>query len=535
MKKYIKHFTSVVLVFLILIVSGCNEFLDINEDPNNPTDVPLNQLLPTAQVDIAGALGTSVGGLSSMTSIVMHQLIIRGPEQDYNITGNDFALSTPWNILYTRALTDMREIIEKGTIQEDWHYVGVAQILKAYTFSIMVDLWGDIPYNGSNQGAANKFPEYDDDAAIYDQLFNLLDEGMANLQKSSNMSPGKDDIFYNGNLNLWRKFAKTLKLKMLNQIRLVQDVSAEVQALVSEGDLIGPGEDFEFQYGSSVSPDNRNPGYSQEYAPGGAWYYLNPYFYEIMKGQNSFFNENIYLGIEDPRVPYYFYNQLGPGEEPENEPAYQNDRFISVYMFSYNIDPNEGNDQASSQSVAGLYPVGGKYDDGSGVNTNFNGAADTPQRLLTYFARLFTEAELAWAGLINDDAAELFEDAIRASFDKVNEVASNASAPVLSQSEIDAYVNDVMALYESADNEGKLEHIITQKWIASYGFAVDAYTDKRRTGYPVLHDGNEDDLDVTVRTRDYPLSFPYITDDLEINPNAPEQKNIVNSPVFWDK
>jgi hypothetical protein len=60
------------------------------------------------------------------------------------------------------------------------------------------------------------------------------------------------------------------------------------------------------------------------------------------------------------------------------------------------------------------------------------------------------------------------------------------------------------------------------------------YNDYRRTGYPILHDGNTDDLDVTVRTREYALSFPWVTTNLDVNPNAPSQKTVNTYRVFWD-
>ena len=75
---------------------------------------------------------------------------------------------------------------------------------------------------------------------------------------------------------------------------------------------------------------------------------------------------------------------------------------------------------------------------------------------------------------------------------------------------------------------------MTQKWIASFGYGIDAYNDYRRTGYPLLHDGNTDNLTITVRTREYPLSYPWKTDDLSVNQNAPAQKNITTFNVFWD-
>jgi len=537
----IKYITSILLTLVFLVFNSCEKWLDINDDPNNPTEVPVSQLLTTVEVDLAGMMGASIGGLSGYTSAVMHQMFQRGnTHQFYDLKGTDFEVITPWNIAYSRLLTDIREI-QNLSLQdegnENWHYVGVTQIIKAYVFSVLVDIWGDVPYTEANQGAAVRMPSYDDGEDIYPQLFTMLDEGIANLQKESPLSPGNDDVLYDGDLELWAKFARTLKLKLYNQIRLVEDVSSEVNALLAdESLLIGPGEDFEMQYGNQLAPLSRNPAYQQEYAPGASNYYINPYFFEMMKGQSSFFPEegNIYSGIVDPRLPYYFYNQLTGGEDAENPTAYRNGDFVSIYMFSFNIDPNEGFDQASSQTVAGLYPIGGRYDDGNGGISNFNGAGDTPQRMLTHFSRLYTQAELALVGITSQDPAELLSEAIQASYDKVNEVAFAAGAPIIDQADIDSYINDVMTQYNDADNDGKLRHIMTQKWIASFGYGIDAYNDYRRTGYPLLHDGNTDNLDVTVRTRDYPLSYPWKTDDLQVNQNSPSQKNITTHNVFWD-
>ena len=132
------------------------------------------------------------------------------------------------------------------------------------------------------------------------------------------------------------------------------------------------------------------------------------------------------------------------------------------------------------------------------------------------------------------DAAALLEEAIRSSFGKVDAIASAAGAPALVPEDIDAYVAEVMTRYEAADNDGKLEHIMTQKWIATYGFGVDAYTDFRRTGYPKLHDPLADNLNVTNSIRDYPVAFPYPQTELDRNLNAPAQRNITTDGIFWD-
>jgi hypothetical protein len=540
MKHINKYILTMFFGFSLLVLPGCNDWLDINEDPNFPVEVPLNQVLPTIQVDIAGAIGMTTGGLSHFTSLYTHQITERGTSQnDYAFNGSDFGVSIPWALSYPRALTDIQKVIEEGTELEAWHYVGVAQILKAYIFSVLVDMYGDVPYFEANLGAEQPFPPYDDGEAVYNEVLALLDEGIANLAMESTLTPLNDDLFYGGGTSAmenWRKFAKTLKLKLYNQARLVWDVSADVNSLISEGDLIGPGEDFEFQYGTNAAPDNRNPAYTQEYTPGAAFYYVSPYFYEIMTGQNSFFpvEGNPYQTIVDPRVPYYFYNQLEPGQDAENPTSYKDGEFVSIFAFSFNIDPNEGFDQSSSKTVVGLYPIGGRYDDGEGGIANFNGAASTPQRILTYFQRKYIEAELALVGETTGNARELFEEAMVASFDKVNEVASDAGAPEMDQADVDDYIESVLARWDAGDMNVKMRQLMTQKWIASFGYAVDIYTDYRRTGFPLLHDGNTDNLSITSRTREYPLAYPWVTDNLEINPNAPAQKNVADFRVFWD-
>ena len=96
-------------------------------------------------------------------------------------------------------------------------------------------------------------------------------------------------------------------------------------------------------------------------------------------------------------------------------------------------------------------------------------------------------------------------------------------------------MEEVLADYDTDDNQGKLEHIMTQKWIATYGNAPDAFTDYRRTGFPILHDGNTDNLSVTIRTKEYPNAFPWPTANLAVNGNAPAQKVVTSADAkpFW--
>lgn len=526
------------LTALVFIASGCEkDFLDINVDPNNPAHVALGQLLTSGEVNMVNSFGIGNPGLSTPASILVHQTVQRGSVDAYNVTGEDFQIQTAWQNLYSGALEDFKGIIDDGTANGDYPYVGVAKILTAYTYSIMVDLWADIPFSEALKGAENQFPHYDDDAAIYPQLFAMIDSGIADLEAEGN-APGPDDVIYDGDLDKWRQFAKTLKLKMYNQMRLVDDVTDEVNALLAGGDLMSEGNDFELRYGTSVAPDDRNPAFVVEYTPGNRLSYISPYFYEILRGSSAL--NNILNGIADPRIPYYWFDQLTPNGTPQNPTEYfdASEGFLSIWFASQGV--NQGFQQDRSQTVLGLYPIGGRYDDGEGgeVNTSgeISGPGDVAQRLLPYFSSLYIQAELALEEPgVTGDPRVLFDSAMRKSFAKVNAIAGDAEAPTISKADIDSYVGAVLAKYDGASQAGKLELIMTEKWIASFGFAIDAYTDYRRTGFPVMYDPNSDPIPFTVTSRGYPVSLAYNSLSLNLNHNAPtEQKTVTTDRVFWD-
>lgn len=533
----IKHIKLWVLTLIIVSVSGCDNFLDINVDPNNPSEVTLGQLLTQSQVTMVNSFGIGNPGLSTPASILVHQTVQRGSVDSYFVSGEDFQIQTAWQNLYSGALEDLKVIIDLGTEENSLHYVGIAKILTAYSFSMMVDLWGDIPFSQALQGDVYLYPEFDDDATIYPALITMLDDGISNLEAETEDTPDTDDVIYGGDLDTWRKFAKTLKLKIYNQTRLVNDVSASVNALITEDDLLSEGEDFELPYGTSVSPDNRNPAFVLEYTLGNRPTYISPYFYEILTDKSNL--NDVLDGIEDPRVPYYWFNQLTDPADAQNPTEYTDDNgFVTIHFASQGV--NQGWQQDRSQTVLGLYPIGGRYDDGEGGTVNTSGAVSGPgdvaQRLLPYFSLLYIKAELMLTeGGVNGNARDLFEDAMRASFDKVNEIASDASVPAIDGDDIDDYVNAVLAKYDAADDTGKLELIMTEKWIASFGFALDAYTDYRRTGFPVMYDPNSDSHPFTVTSRQYPVSLAYNSSSLNLNQNAPvQQKNVTTDRVFWD-
>ncbi|MEP7141242.1 MAG: SusD/RagB family nutrient-binding outer membrane lipoprotein [Ferruginibacter sp.] len=563
-------------VLLAIILFSCTKgFLDINKDPNNPTSIAVSKLLPTAERSLAASLGLSGGNVPGMGQVLatyVHQGVVREEPFQYGATGTDYYLVTSWDNLYSGqplnvngstlfegSLQNLQVIITDATAKGDLQYAGIAQILKAYTFSQLVDMFGDVPFSEAlklKDGIVN--PVFDKGADIYPKLFSLLDSGITNLKANAlnSSTPGSDDVIYGGNISKWEKAANTIKLKLLLQQRLIKNVAADVNTLLTAGNLISTTtESFVMPYGVSGATDDRNPGF-QDYFATQRGNYISPWFYSILKG----YNPKIFTNIVDPRIPYYFYNQLTATAPADNPTEYRDTGFLSIVFGS--IGPSRDFLQDNSISLYGIYPVGGRYDDGGGGSVNSNsGTGAAPYRFITYADRLYMEAELIKTGVITGDAAAKLQQAIQESFKEVDYVVTKyvkptQTVPALSGTgAATAYINKIMAYYNNNASK-QLEIIMTQKWIAAFGNFVDEYTDYRRTRFPVLFDPN----DVSVApnhlyqppvngdlvnspgaqpaipvqlSRDYPLTLPWSQNELNANKNAPAQKQPSTYKPFW--
>ena len=543
MKKIQYKFIS--LLVIVFLFTGCEKgWLDINDDPNNPTEANVSLLLSHAQYGIADYLGLGYMNFGYMTGVYVHQISTRESFDKYGVDAGDINYWVPF---YARVNTDLDKIIETGLAMDYMEYVGIAKILKAYAFSQMVDIWGDIPFTEANVlGITN--PVFDDDEAIYAALLVMIDEGVAALTAASlnTTSPGADDLIYGGDTDLWARAGRTLKLKLYNQVQNTGMYDAADVTTLLASDLIEDGGDFMMWYGAGNNPENRNPGMADEYSGVQISLYISPWFFEILMGANP----DILTGIEDPRIPYYFCNQLEFGEN-ENPAEYQWGTFNSIYFGSDGT--NRDHAGRATFTMVGFYPCGGRYDDGlfedqlGGVDA----VGDAPMRFITYADRLFIEAELVMKKGVAGDASDLFEAAVIASFQLVDDIAAGSGTAqaipaLIDATATDAYFDAVEAAWIAGSAEEQFELLMTQKWIQSWGSEVDSYTDYRRTGYPRLFDPNDyyagftdggpdgtGEVPVSL-SRDYAIAFPYPNSELDLNPNAPAQRNITTDGIFWD-
>ncbi len=547
-------YSFTVLVMLVSVLTGCKKYLDVNKNLNSPTAVPVALLLSNCERSIAGniALGSGLGGTMS---VYTHQTTGRVGADRYG------AGSAGWEGLYTN-IANLNVIIKQGTAETRYTYAGIAKILKAYAFSILVDVYGDCPYSEFdrfNDGITQ--PKFDKGSAIYPQLIKLIDDGIVDIQNPApNASkPGADDFIYKGNTTNWIKAANTIKLKLFTQVRLVQDVKVQVAALLATpANLINSqAESFMMPYGPFGTTDDRHPAYGDYNATQRGGQLFSPWLYEIMKGRNA----NILNGNPDPRIPYYIYNQKSATGTPENCTEFRDGGFITI-LFGSNGSCRDGSNSAT-YSLLGLYPAGGRYEDNGAKTITTLGALNAgtgalPHQFITYADRLYLEAELINAGVVVGGAVAeraVFSKALDESFNQMDYIITNfikpgsAGAPqivpaIATLAATTTYKTAVLAAYDAATPAQKLEYIMTEKWINRIENPVDSYTDYRRTKYPVLFSpapvgtvtsvtGPDGKVTPVSNDRQYPWSLPFSNNEIALNSSSPPQKVPEAYKVFW--
>lgn len=552
--KKIKDFKYLIIVLVIFPILGisCKK----NTDVIDPTPEPIELSTALSEVERSISNMFSLGSeLGNTIAIYTHQVTGRVAADRYG------AGSIGWDELYG-IIKKLNAIIKRGTEEKCFVYVGIAKILKSYTFSMMVDLWGDIPFSEFDKVAEGiKHPKFDDDSEIYGELRRLIDAGIADInnQAPNPSLPSSDDLIYQGNRTNWIKAANTIKLKLFVQISRIHDVRQEINTLLINRDvrlISSQAENFAMPY----NINDRHPGYKNYTATERGNQLFSPWLYEIMKGRNP----RILTGISDPRIPYYIYNQKsapgGSNPNPENCTDYRDGGFISILFGSNGPCRNSSNNQ--SYSLLGIYPVGGRYDDGAAKSVNELGTQNAgtgarPHQFITYADRLYLEAEYFNAEYRLSEARAAFSKALDESFNQIDYVITNhvkpstAGAPqtvplIATQAATATYKARVMADYDAADYFKRFELIMTQKWINRIENPIDNYTDYRRRGYPVLFSpapvGNvtsvtSPDGSVTpvFNSKKYPLSLPYDVHEILRNLNAPAQKNTELYKIFWQQ
>lgn len=552
-----------------LATSCDNTDLDLLVNPNelSPDQASLNDLYNNIQLTFRDIYSGSQYEPGSMARM-------------YHASGFTYLESTlpttfngTWSNVYAGLFPDVDALLSLADAGGFDIHAGTAKIMKAYSMMLLVDLLGDVPYSEAIQGTDVISPAADPGSQVYDAAISLLDDAINQLDGTSAAKPTYDN-FYGGDPAKWIKFANTLKLRAaLNRSLIDPSGSAStINSIVSSGNYItSESDDFQFSYGNQrTNPNSRHPQYNNHYEVGDGDYLSNYYMWLLLADKQDIDG----FTIVDPRIRYYFYRKIDDAEA-QDQTTYschwsplptQSDKpahWLSVDPdLPYCVVPNSGysgRDHLNGEGIPpdgpirtsyGLYPGGGQFDDDTFIDTRKNGTTGGlgkgiwPIMLSSYVD--FMRAEAALTIGTNDDARTLLESGIRASMSKVEgfeslvpgtmgtlvEIRGGGTGTVkelygMSSDKVDSYVSKILALYDAADDDGKLDIVIKEFYIAAWGNGHEAYNMYRRTGKP----GNMQP-GLETGTGAFARSFFLPADHVDRNANA-EQKEITET-VFWD-
>ncbi|MBW1296682.1 SusD/RagB family nutrient-binding outer membrane lipoprotein [Aquimarina litoralis] len=526
--KKIRYIQLAIIACAMLVFNSCETTdLDLAESPNTltPGSADPNFVLNQVQLDLSFMFGEMSDRSSEIT-----RLLYMFDGYAGNVTNT--TLQTGANI-WTRAYRINNSRLLLNTLAESnpdlVKHRGIASLITAYTFVSLTDMVGDVPFSQANNPQEFPNPELDDDAAVYDAMFDLIDAGIADLSGST-ANTVTQDLFYDGNLTQWIRFGNTLKLKMYNQIRNVDAARATtgINQLIAQGNLIETiGDDFQFQFSTNGSPvESRHRFFTNPYLGGGASVvlYMNNGFMRLLKDSQP---------MPDPRLRYYFYRQSLTDPMGDDLPC--TTTLTECYIGDFYWGRQHGDSQGVpadnlARTIYGVYPGGGAFDNDNGVpginSTNNLGGAGINPIYLSSFTK-FTLAEAALMLGTTGDARTLFEEGVRNSLSKVTgfgaAVAGNL-AP--SATDIEDYVTEVLSDYDAeTTNDGRLNIILREFYIASYGNGLESYNFYRKTGLPNV-------LQASISPSPFPRSFILPTDETLVNPNI--DSNFLTDQVFWD-
>ena len=214
---------------LALLASGCDNsgLTGINKNPNAPGSVTPQFLFPTAITDVVGRARGGSFDLTLTSLWAQHIAMDRFTDEDtYSIRPDN--INGYWSGFYAGGLQDLATILAHTSQKDSANIVAPALVMKSWTFGIMTDIWGDIPYSQANKSDPSSPPQYDPQKTIYAGI-------LADLKTASDISApgganyGTADLIYNGDATKWKKFANSLRLRYALRLSKVDPTTAQTQ------------------------------------------------------------------------------------------------------------------------------------------------------------------------------------------------------------------------------------------------------------------------------------------------------------------
>ncbi|NIJ53208.1 SusD/RagB family nutrient-binding outer membrane lipoprotein [Dyadobacter arcticus] len=437
MKNIFNHKTiwMTALAGVLTATSCTKDFDEMNTSPNSPTAIGPQYLLPTG---IETSIDRYWGHRNRFERINIDaaELYVQHLTRNiYSNEGDDYTVSPAlltnnWKGFYNDGLLNFQRVILQTNAESEnpnVNYEGVALVMRSWVFSLLTDLYGAIPYTEAIQGTAEApiyTPKYDPMEVVYAGLLNDLK--LANEKLTVGGPTIAGDILYAGDILKWKKFANSLRLRLAN--RQASKKPAESKAIMAE--ILADAAKFPV---FTSNADNASLKTSAVLPSNNEWNQIL-----LQDGRTDW---NISSTLADKM------NALG-------------DTRITVYANPNGSGKYQGHPNGLPDAIATSYLA-----TSSTIGSAFT-KADAPEVIMTFSELNFILAEAALDGEITGSAKTYFEAGINASFAQYG-----LTAPA-----------DFLTKVGAVSREKVLE----QKWVSLFGQGVEAWTEYRRTGFPVF-------------------------------------------------
>jgi hypothetical protein len=280
------------LVLLVSFSSACTkDFESINSNPNRPEEVPLTNVLVSG---ISQGVRRTHGASMNMTYAglwAQHYAKIQYIDEDWYEYRPD-ALTAHWDNLYSGPLADLQDILNRAPNPSNMR--AAAMTMKAYYFAIMTDMWGEIPYTEALDPERTFTPKYDSQETVYAGVIQELKDAAAMFDPAGD-ALGAGDLIYGGDAAMWKKFANSVRARLLNRAKgKVPAYATELQTLLSNPDnlIASNAENAKMAY-ANATPDGSNPIYNDKYNNGRNDHCVSKTLVDLM------------VALSDPRLPVY--------------------------------------------------------------------------------------------------------------------------------------------------------------------------------------------------------------------------------------
>lgn len=451
-----KIFNFCLLALFLTMVTSCEKgFDELNKSKTSATEIDPAFILNNAVINSSVVtLIYEIGVVQQIISPNSGVLTGANFNQDNRATTDD-----NWQSYYRNVIRNTKDIIARTKDDPTRsNLMNMARILQAYSFMILTDSYGDIPYEEGGEGYSSQifFPKYETQQTIYPKIIKELTEASAALNSSGRVETA--DILYGGDVAKWKKFGYSLLLRAGMRLSKVDPTQAQtaVKAAVAGGVMT---QNLENAF---VRHDNnyKNPISNTLNSTEAANYYLTKPFVDALKTTN------------DPRLVSIAVRYKGATSGTAQVPAAGSTLAADQIGLPMGKDNITAGTAATADGLASFYEY-------SQVDRTRMAKLTAPMFMVTASQTDLLLAEARFRGWITDGtAAQYFADGIKANMDQM---ANFDTKTAVLPADRDVYIaaNPLKAGTE-------LDQINTQYWISSFLNGQEAFANFRRSGFPAL-------------------------------------------------